>query len=528
MRYRPETIDGSIKEVNAVVALMPGLIGGNSSLDYLGRQLVSMAEQSGSGSLEVWAMDRRPNCLEDLTGMNDAELAGDPKTALDYYFDPDGVGTAFNFLTDADVPYLSEFGMKLAIEDFHTVITSKMPDEDDRKNTLFIGGHSLGGVSAGIYAGWDFDGNPDTDQDAGFNNCAGIVSLDMEIQFPPVESHFFYHLIEADLDVTEYDNRLARMRNGEDVIYGSDYFRVAWLGALTEVAAMYAAISPNDEAEDLKRIPGLSLSYEMREFHSRDLVHFLVPIPEFRHFRYTNEATLGALLDDNFQPNSLIQISTGFLKGGPVVEKLFPGAYVPLLGAFISESFAKYIDTDGLFIPWHAGDSKLQLGNGPLYSWVNFDEVGNAGDPEYLDETGTTEYTKMQEEVTDIQDIARLIYRGPSNWIEWYFANRLYQDVQAVLTLDPGDLIAHDLYFLYGNRMDDFPPMIQFLASGVSNQNNPRPQDVVLGPQDLYGYTHVDVVIAAADRPSHRPNEVLEPLMNFILDNSNGTVVPLD
>jgi len=528
MRYRPETIDGSIKEVDAVVALMPGLIGGNSSLDYLGRQLVSMAEQAGSGSLEVWVMDRRPNCLEDLTGMNDAELAGDPSIALEYYFDVKNDGTVFNFLTDADVPYLSEFGMKLAIEDLHTVVTSMIPDEDDRRKTLFIGGHSLGGVSAGIYAAWDFDGDEYTDQDAGFKNCAGLISLDMEIHFPPDESHFFYDLIEQGFDVDDYEDRLGRMQNGQNLFYGSEVFNVAWLGVLTEVIAMYAAMAPDDEAEELMDIPGLGQNLTTKVFNSRDLSHFLTGIPLFTHFRFTNEAVLGVLVDDNFQPHSLLQVGLGFLHGGPVVEKLFPGAYAPLLETLVSKSFVAYIDKDDLFIPWHAGDSKLQLGTGPLYSWVDFDEVGNALDPDYQDTTGTLTYTNWREEMVDIQDFARSVYMGPSNSVEWYFSNRLYQDLQAVLNLGQEDLINHELYFLHGNRIDDFPPMIQFLASGISNQNNPRPQDVVIGPQDLYGYSHVDVVIAAVDRPTHRPNEVFEPLMNFVLDNSSGTVVPLD
>ena len=85
-RYRPETT-GAPKEVEAILVLIPGFMGGANSFDYIGRQLVSMAEaDAGVGSLEVWALDRRTNCLEDLTGMNAAEAAEDPSIAVDYYY----------------------------------------------------------------------------------------------------------------------------------------------------------------------------------------------------------------------------------------------------------------------------------------------------------------------------------------------------------------------------------------------------------------------------------------------------------
>ena len=64
--------------MDAILVLIPGFMGGANSFDYIGRQLVSMAEAEGVGSLEVWAVDRRTNCLEDLTGMNAAEAAVTP------------------------------------------------------------------------------------------------------------------------------------------------------------------------------------------------------------------------------------------------------------------------------------------------------------------------------------------------------------------------------------------------------------------------------------------------------------------
>ena len=140
-RYRPETV-GMPKEVEAVIVLIPGYMGGANSFDYIGRQLVSLAEADPAvGSLEVWAVDRRTNCLEDLSGMNAAEEAGDPGIAVDYYYHGREVSghTFQGFLGEPDVPFLSEFGLKLLMDDIETIITTMIPNAADRKATVFIG-----------------------------------------------------------------------------------------------------------------------------------------------------------------------------------------------------------------------------------------------------------------------------------------------------------------------------------------------------------------------------------------------------
>ena len=180
LRYRPQTLDGLPKEVRAVLVLLPGYGGGAASFDYLGRNLVAMAELNNAGSIEVWALERRPNCLEDLSAMNAAEAARDPDRAPDYYYfnKPVNGRTFPGFLRQDEVPFLSEFGLKLFMEDIFTVISSKISDPAVRKNTVFIGGHSLGSPLSALFAGWDMDGNPQTLDDAGYNNCAGLIGLE--------------------------------------------------------------------------------------------------------------------------------------------------------------------------------------------------------------------------------------------------------------------------------------------------------------------------------------------------------------
>ena len=203
---------------------------------------------------------------------------------------------------------------------------------------------------------------------------------------------------------------------------------------------------------------------------------------------------MGAFFDDNFNPVGILQTSMGFLQGGPVVEKDFPGDLADLLGLF-------GIQKDGVFIPWDAGPPTA-LGTGPLYSWVNFDEVGNASDPNYMDTTGTLLYTNWREEMVDIQDVAFSLYWGGTNFPEWYYTTRIGLDGQAA----SGPYASgYGLNFFHNDRIEDLP-LLNIRAS------------------DHEGYNHQDVLFAAADRPSHRESEVLGPMMDFVFANSAGSV----
>ncbi len=164
------------------------------------------------------------------------------------------------------------------------------------------------------------------------------------------------------------------------------------------------------------------------------------------------------------------------------------------------------IKNEGVFIPWDAG-LPTDLGNGPLYSWVNYDEVGNALDPDYQDTTGSLTYTNWKEEVSDIQDVALGLYWGKTNFPEWYYTSRIGLDTNGAS--GPYNA-AYGLNFFH-NDMIDAIPLINIYAS------------------DHEGYNHLDVLFAAVDRTSHRQNEVFGTIMDFVFDNCFGMVtVPLD
>ena len=467
LRFRPATDNDTPVPVNAVVIMIPGYIGGAGGFSYLARQLVTLA--GDAFPVEVWALDRRSNCLEDLTGMAEAERTAQPQAALDYYYGNATIhGAAFaGFYTPQQTPYLSEFGLQLLMQDMQTILAEKIPDPADRKKTVFIAGHSMGAELAAAFAAWDFDNDSATLGDAGFNNCAGLIGLEGSVG--PWASL-----------TTErnYKRRLAELRTPQAPSQSGLTITPESM-ALLQLLALYASYAPGEEStifraltvgEDTERLIKYLTTYGLQSSGPS--------APALGDFHLSNEAMLGLFSDDNFQPISIGRVSLGFLVGGPVVRR----------GGLFSSG--------GLFVPADAD-------NGAFYTWANFDTTGSADDPAFTDTTGAVTLTTAETEVTDIQDYARTVYEGPSNFFEWYFPARL--------TLDLG-IVAAPFRARCGIRSDhldgiDALPKIEFLA------------------QNIHGYNHLDVLCAAADRPGRRENEVLAPLLVFLKANSAGTVL---
>jgi pimeloyl-ACP methyl ester carboxylesterase len=174
LRYRVDVEPPA--EADAILVAYPGFLGGGASWEILARHLVREAGDRGL-TVEVWAIDRRSNLLEDLRGLDTAEAAGNPEIAYGYHFGVDTIdGERFpGFLTHADVPYMSEWGLETHVEDLRRVI--EMVPEADRKQRVFLMGHSLGASFAEAYAAWRFaDGSRGVDQLAGLVLIDGILS----------------------------------------------------------------------------------------------------------------------------------------------------------------------------------------------------------------------------------------------------------------------------------------------------------------------------------------------------------------
>ncbi len=522
LRFHSRSAATDPAAADAVLVVMPGFYCGSNAFWYMGRQMVYMASRQGA-NIEVWAVERRPNRLEDLAGLNAAEEAGDAGVAVDYYNNGVPVGDqAFGgFLSDATAPYLSEFGMKLVMEDVYTVITTMVTDPEVRRSKVFVGGHSLGGPLSHIFASWDFDGDPATLDDAGYMNCAGLVGLDgalsltMGMMEPTMDALAEEPPAASDDDGMEayYAQLLQGMRDGTV----PRIFPLLTPDApiVLELAAMEADQKPEEESTLLQEVPETDLvDLMLKLLHSRSLDHYLVHVPDITDFRYTSEALFGAILDDNFMPVKIVQASMGFLQGGAVVRKDFPLpgdlAQIPVLGDLLGS----FIGLGNLFIANDAGPSCFELGEGPLYTWVDFDQVGRASDPDYMDTQGTLTYTTMREEVSDIRDVAQVLYKGPSNFLEWYFTMRLMVDMTALpYPFAP----EYGLYYLHAGELGGLPKLEIMAGSNLDpfSQGTPAGKRLV-----LEGYNHIDVLTAAADRPSLRENESFGPIIDFMLEGS--------
>jgi pimeloyl-ACP methyl ester carboxylesterase len=527
-RVNPDTTD-------AMLVMLPGIVEGANGFEYLGRQLVYMAKTFEGKNFEVWAIDRRPNTLEDLYVSNYLEEELDAgrmtveeavRVAVDYYYLGKEVNghTFKGWYTNEDVPFLAEFGLRLATEDVFKVIETMVPDPEVRKEKVFVGGHSLGGIMTSMFAGWDLDGDPATLDDAGFNNCAGLFGFDTivtpltDVVYPFLQilPKFLYDQIT---NMTEggYVTLVEALRNDphSDRILPFPMINAETM-ALLEAIGMMAYYEPDAECTVVREVP-YSDSAEMmlRFIHSRDLTTFMDGVPQLTDFRYTNEALLGIVFDDSFVPVGMIQNSMGFLGGGTVVEKSFPKPEflnaVPLLSDLMSTALGK----GPYFIANDAGPSASELGQGPLYYWVNFDEIGDASDPLYQDVNGEVTYTTLENEVSDIHDVARVIFKGPLNLTEWYFSTRLLADIMAAL-FPYGK--KYGLNFLHADRVPELPK-VEFLAEqGVLS--GPLYEFFIPGEYEyIKGYNHLDVLTACANAPSRRENEVIKPLIRFVLEN---------
>jgi pimeloyl-ACP methyl ester carboxylesterase len=182
LRYRADTDPPT--EARAIVVAMPGFLGGGGSIDGLARALVREGLEGGE-AIEVWAIDRRSNMLEDLRGADAAEAQDDPEIADGYYYEDETVGgEAFEgYVRQSEVPYMSEWGLATHVEDLHAVI-GVIPEEHRRTRTFLLG-HSLGASFAEAYAAWRFgDGDGAFN---GFDELAGIILVDGLLGATPSE-----------------------------------------------------------------------------------------------------------------------------------------------------------------------------------------------------------------------------------------------------------------------------------------------------------------------------------------------------
>ncbi|MHC3468049.1 hypothetical protein ACYF6T_04975 [Streptomyces sp. 7R007] len=489
LRYRASDGPRTSADADRVLLAQPGILEGAGAFDSVARNTVARAAEQGL-HVEFWALDRRSNCLEDRTGI----ASGDQHTAVDYYYRGKRVdGRTFaGYAGNGQLGWLAKLGIEQTVRDEHDLLTAELPDPGVRKRKVLCGGHSLGGVITGYFATADFDGDPATTADAGYNQCAGYFALDTTVStsladlggslpddtgLPDVG--LGYTAVQAGLDSGVLPRALSApvLLNPETMTL----LAIAGLGALRD---------PDGEADLPGYLPvNANIEATNRFLFSKDTTAFVTGTPAVKDFRLTNDAVLGALMDDNSVPLAFLQTSVGFFDGGPIADKNFPvangGGQQPALFGVAYKA-----------IPGRP--------HGPLYTWRDYDRVGDADDPGYRSADGTP-FTDAGKEVTDIRELARSLAEQPLDFTEQYFPTKLVTDLEFAASPQIRQLVVHP----QGLTAD---PTLTVLA-GDGLLAGRIPSD--LHPVVADGYQHLDVLTAAPVQNNGLPEPVSTNLARF-------------
>lgn len=507
LRIRSKNAPAQAEQADAALLMVPGVLEGAAAFEYIGRQMVYLAETEHGKHIEVWGLDRRSNCLEDLTGIAQAKNTTTVEQGIDaiagyYYFNQPIDGKNFEgFKSSAELPFLAEFGMRQTTLDMVDVIHYMMPTPGISKQKVFVGGHSLGGIHTSVFLSWDFDGDPETLDDAGYNLVAGAFGFETVVR--PLNEHAALNQdivpasITERLDVGPIESNAAFDAVLDALAAGTIPRMVDFPGlftpeviALPEFLAIAAARAPDAESTLLNAVP---LSPDVLGITAA--LHSSTP-PLLADFRYTNKAMLGIFFDDHFQPLGFLQAGLGFLSGGPVKVK-------------------NQSSTMTYFIAGDAGPDLLHLHEGPLYGWAARDQIGDASDTDFMDVTGGFKFTDLENEPVDMDDFIRALSSTPTNLTEWYFPMRILIDSMIV-----GKRFA-PAYGLNTWHTDGVAHIDSLVMNG-SQGLNPFGRDLTPVPRQTLikapGYTHLDPMFEAINSPS-QTSYVIRPLLDFVLDH---------
>jgi pimeloyl-ACP methyl ester carboxylesterase len=256
-----------------VLVLVPGTNGGRGDFTLTARELVRDVP-----GLQVWAVDRRSQALEDTSVFTEA-LAGTvtPKAMFDYYAgwiaDP-SITPHYQPPDAARLGFAAGWGLQVQLEDVRAVIRNARAGGAER---VILGGHSLGASVAVAYASWDFAGQP------GYRDLDGVVLIDGGLR-----GSF------DSADLAQAKRRLAAIKRQPFLdLLG---LGLPWVtGILSESAAILALKDPD--------APSVGQAFSLLP------AAFKPPIP------VTNEGQFGFAFDATTSPRSLglIQVRSGRL-----------------------------------------------------------------------------------------------------------------------------------------------------------------------------------------------------------------------
>ncbi|HKH40787.1 MAG TPA: hypothetical protein VKA41_02925 [Solirubrobacterales bacterium] len=273
------------KSAKRVLVLMPGTQGGAGDFTLIARDLVKRAR-----GLQVWAIDRRTQTLEDTATFAAAENGQIPlQQAFDYYLNLQG----FRIRGPDEDPYAREWGMAVALNDARAVVRRARAHG---RRQVILGGHSLGASLTVAYAAWDFNGRP------GYKDLAGLVLIDGGL----LGSFDAYDLSQA-------QQAIAELQTGSPFLDLLGIGIPEAAGLFAEVGGLYAEKAPTASAATLQSYP-------------------LLP-PQFNPpFPVTNRGLFGFAFDRDTAPAelSLLHINGGGLAAAGDSRDWVDGGVTPI------------------------------------------------------------------------------------------------------------------------------------------------------------------------------------------------------
>jgi pimeloyl-ACP methyl ester carboxylesterase len=492
-----------------ILILVPGFLGGGGTFSPLAQQLV----KKFNGNLEVWAIDRRTNQLEDRRGseyaqqqiavaphvdavrdaiyavssfylpeddFNDTNENGgvDPQFEL-----PDALGNprGYVLLDQDDVRFMAHWGVDTYLRDWKVLVDQARAAVGPQGLVLF-GGHSQGTYWASVFAAYDFDPDPAV-VDAGYASVDGIVLLEGGGGRGPSATAPNFATYQARVAALEQPG-------GPDVYLGSfSGIQPALLGPAAEIAGLAGIHLPSESA----------IVQRTSIFSGGPLALF------FSFARFDNRAILGAFIDDDHQPVTAFRASVGFSDDGP---NQFAAA-----GGGFGEFYVVQPPPGGGLRTWKDFDDPT-LPSCPPHA-VNENAIRGTGcalldnGPRPLP-TAQPHIWGREFEVSSVDDLLA-IQTAPSNFVEWYFgAGR--PNLDASYGIDSSALVAEAVaatgnegpLVLTQNANVDVP----ILCIGGSNGLAPLESSfatylgsIATPPADqqialLEGYAHLDLLTA--------------------------------
>nr|MDJ0785508.1 hypothetical protein [Myxococcota bacterium] len=529
---------GATSPPRIVMILIPGFLGGAGTFDPLARDLV----REFAGQLEVWAVNRRSQQVEDRrgglharagaeAGQDDAEVFQALSEGVRFYFPtadtdrdgtPDGGFTlpdavpgdgpsGFQRLSQDDLRFAAHWGVDTYVRDWRELVLEARALVGDDGLVLF-GGHSMGTTWTGVFAAYDFDIGPGVE--AGYQLVDGLLLLEGggtrgPSSSLPTEAEYLVAIDDFANGTNDFlfdqDPATDGCQNpvgcSNDIFLGDlfGFIDAVELGAAGELNGVAGAFQP--DADSILQTTPIFGGF---------------PVSVLLSATMTNRALPGFFLDDDFSTNAAFSASIGFSANGSNVfntlSALVPGDFY--LAA--DEGFTRtWINIDSPRFQFGAQDAltcpplepppaPFLVGQGTGCAIINNGPKPGPGEPPAR--------WGLEREVTDIDVLIRTLYET-GNASEWYFVSgRPGMDLD--FGRDASALGRPDLLNTTQNANVDVP----ILGIGGSNGLAPTESsfsnylqstastdtEVVI----LEGYSHVDPLSA-------QDNEAVPPIVDW-------------